>query len=131
MRPAASAGWSWQSGDLMSTGSRHGSLPFADLEDEFASVCDIAIEACRHLSPPYRPTVWIGMIAKLRAAEAARRLVVSGDIQTGFGRLVEAGRPELTIEWEILNPRWDPLFSEQHREAARWRLRQAGVEPPR
>jgi hypothetical protein len=51
------------------------------------------------------------MIAKLRAAEAARRLVVSGDIQTGFGRLVEAGRPELTIEWEILNPRWDPLFS--------------------
>ncbi|BCY08337.1 hypothetical protein [Actinoplanes sp. L3-i22] len=71
------------------------------------------------------------MIANLHAAEAARRLVVSGDIQAGFGRLVEAGRPELTIEWEILNSRWDPLFSEQHREAARWRLRQAGVEPPR
>jgi len=49
----------------------------------------------------------------------------------GFGRLVQAGRPELTIEWEILNQRWDPLFSDQHREAARWRLRQAGIEPPR
>jgi hypothetical protein len=71
------------------------------------------------------------MINRLGAAEAARRLVVSGDIQTGFGRLVQAERPELTIEWEILNQRWDPLFSEQHREAARWRLRQAGIQQPR
>lgn len=70
------------------------------------------------------------MISKMGAAEAARRLVVSGDIQTGFGRLVQAGRPELTIEWEILNQRWDPLFSDQHREAARWRLRQAGIQLP-
>jgi hypothetical protein len=71
------------------------------------------------------------MINHVGAAEAARRLVVSGDIQTGFGRLVQAGRPELTIEWEILNQQWDPLFSDQHREAARWRLRQAGIRPPR
>ena len=115
----------------MSSSSKHSGRPFADLETQFGSVCDTAIEACRHLSPPYRPTAWIAMIVKLGAAEAARRLVVSGDIQTGFGRLVEAERPELTIEWELLNERWDPLFSDQHREAARWRLRQAGVEPPR
>jgi hypothetical protein len=107
------------------------SRPLASLEAEFKVACDAAIDACRRLSPPNRPTVWIGMIANLGAAEAARRLVVSGDIQTGFGRLVQAERPELTIEWEILSLQWDPLFSDQHREAARWRLGQAGIEPPR
>jgi hypothetical protein len=107
-----------------------GARPFAALEAEFQRACDAAVAACRTLSPPYHPSVWIGMVAKLGAAEAARRLVISGDIQTGFGRLVQAGRPELTIEWAICDPTWTVLFSEQHRETARWRLRQAGVEPP-
>jgi hypothetical protein len=109
------------------TDSRH----FAQLEARFQSACDRAVEECRALKPPYHPTVWIGMSRQLGAAEAARRLVVSGDIQTGFDRLVRAGRPELTIEWALLDQEWQSLFSEQHREAARWRLRQAGVEPPR
>lgn len=105
--------------------------PFADLEAEFQLVCESAVEECRTLRPPYIPTAWIGMANDLGAAEAARRLVVSGDIQAGFDRLVRAERPELTIEWMMLNERWDPIFSEQHRAAARWRLRQAGVELPR
>ena len=114
----------------MSINSGEGARPFAALETEFRTACDAAVEACRTLSPRYHPTVWITMLGKLGAPEAARRLIVSGDIQTGFGRLVEAGRPELTIEWAILDPKWGPLFREQHREAARWRLRQAGVDPP-
>ncbi len=104
--------------------------PFAELEARFQAACDAAVEECRALTPPYHPTVWISMCRQHGAAEAARRLVVSGDIQTGFDRLVQSGRPELTIEWALLDPTWDPLFSEQHREAARWRLRQAGVTPP-
>jgi hypothetical protein len=107
------------------------SRPFAELEVRFQAACDAAVEECRTLTPPYHPTVWINMSRNLGAAEAARRLVVSGDIQTGFDRLVQAGRPQLTIEWALLDEAWDPLFSEQHREAARWRLRQAGIEPPR
>jgi hypothetical protein len=67
------------------------------------------------------------MIRQHGAAEAARRLVVSGDIQTGFERLVHAGRPELTIEWAVTDPHWLPLFDPQYRDAARWRLDQAGV----
>ena len=51
-----------------------------------------------------------------RGLEAARRLVVSGDIQTGFGRLVQAGRPELTISWQILDARWDELLIGSHRQ---------------
>jgi hypothetical protein len=105
--------------------------PFAELEAQFQAACDGAVEECRNLRPPYHPTVWINMSRNLGAAEAARRLVISGDIQTGFDRLVRSGRPELTIEWALLDETWDPLFSDQHREAARWRLRQARIEPPR
>jgi hypothetical protein len=93
--------------------------------------CVAAVDECKALKPPYYPHAWIDMAKQFGAAEAARRLVVSGDIQAGFERLVRAGRPDLTIEWAILDAKWDPLFSEQHREAARWRLRQAGIEPPR
>ncbi|HWA67414.1 MAG TPA: hypothetical protein VG899_13725 [Mycobacteriales bacterium] len=101
--------------------------PDADLDHEFHVESEAAIAECRSLG--YTPTVWISMLSQVGAAEAARRLLVSGDIQSGFSRLVALGRPELTVEWAALNPRWEPLFDDQHREAARWRLRQAGVEP--
>jgi hypothetical protein len=45
-----------------------------------------AIEECRNLTPPYHPSVWIGMIRQRGAAEAARYLLVNGDIQDGFRR---------------------------------------------
>jgi hypothetical protein len=67
------------------------------------------------------------MITSHGAAEAARRLVISGDIQSGFQRLVSLGRPDLTIEWAVADPYWRPLFGPQYREAAEWRLNQAGV----
>ena len=128
---AATAGGSTKRSTSVSINFDDDSRPYASLEAAFQRASEAAVDACRELSPPYKPTVWIGMVNKLGAAEAARRLVVSGDIQTGFERLVQAGRPELTIEWAILGTEWSPLFSEQHREAARWRLRQAGVQPPR
>lgn len=102
----------------------------ASLEDDFEAACKVAIDICQSLSPAYNPSAWQAMIGRYGAAEAARRLVVSGDIQTGFERLVRAGRPELTIEWAVVDPRWEPLFGPQHREAALWRLRQAGIVPP-
>jgi hypothetical protein len=89
-----------------------------------------AIEECKHLTPPCDPTAWIAMIRRWGAAEAARRLLISGDIQDGFRRLVAAGRHDLTVEWSALHPRWNQIFGAPDREAARWRLRQAGIEPP-
>ena len=115
----------------MMPGFEYGARPFASLEDDFALACEAAVEESRALTPPYNPTAWIAMATRLGAVAAARKLVVSGDIQAGFDRLIRAGRPELTIEWMILDEKWDPLFEESHREAARWRLRQARVEPPR
>lgn len=113
--------------DLMTT---PGPRPYAELEAEFQAACTAAVAECRMLVPPYNPWLWIEMSDKLGAAEAARRLVVTSEIQTGFERLVNAGVPELTIDWAMLGPTWHPLFSDQHRDAARWRLRQAGVEHP-
>jgi hypothetical protein len=34
------------------------------------------------------------------------------------------------VEWSVLLPRWRQLFSDQYRDAARWRLQQAGVDLP-
>jgi hypothetical protein len=120
-----------QSSEDDSVSTPDNDLSDASLDAAFQAACDAAVQACRKLTPPYRPTAWISMASKWGAAEAARRLVITGDIQTGFERLVQAGRPELTIEWAILDPMWESLFSDQHRQAAAWRLRQAGIEPPK
>jgi hypothetical protein len=100
------------------------------LEQDFEAACWVAIEECRHLQTPYVPTVWINMIRRHGAAEAARKLLVSGDIQYGFTRLIEQGRYDLTVEWAVLQPQWAPLFSPLHRESATLRLEQVQVQPP-
>lgn len=103
-------------------------LPADDLSDEeaYERACWDAIKECRRFG--YDPTTWVSMIHRSGAASAAQQLLVSGDIQPGFYRLIQEGRPDLTVEWSALLPRWQRLFREPHREAARWRLRQAGVE---
>ncbi len=53
---------------------------------------------------------------------AARRLPASGDVQSGFQRLIRMGRRDLTVEHAVLDEHWDGLFNDAHREAARWRL---------
>lgn len=94
------------------------------LEDDFHRACVAAVEECRQLG--YVPTAWIGMMnGPGGAAAAARRLLVNGDIQSGFERLIRLGRVDLTVEHAVLQERWSELFGEQHREAARWRLEQA------
>lgn len=97
-------------------------------EDDYQHECWTAIEECRSLTPPYHPTAWIAMVQRWGAAEAARRVVSRGDIHEGFQRLIDAGRPDLTVEWSMLSPRWRGLFDAGHRDAAQWRLRQAGVD---
>lgn len=60
-----------------------------------------------------------------RCARRATATGVSGDIQSGFERLIRMGRVDLTVEHAVLQPRWQELFEDQHREAAMWRLEQA------
>jgi hypothetical protein len=114
-----------------SAGLSHGNTePGLSDDAAYERDCWLAIEECRRLGRPYDPHVWVGMVLRSGAATAARQLLASGDIQYGFRRLVEAGRPDLTVEWSVLLPRWRQLFDEQYRDAARWRLQQVGVDPP-
>lgn len=93
------------------------------LEREFHLVCVAAVDECRRLG--YAPTAWIAMMnGPGGAAAAARRLLLSGDVQTGFERLIRMGRRDLTVEQAVLDDRWADLFTDAHREAARWRLDQ-------
>ena len=52
----------------------------------------------------------------------AKQLVISGEFQTGFRQINRLGRPEITIEYIMLKPEFETLFSEAERKAARWRL---------
>jgi hypothetical protein len=94
------------------------------LEKEFQHACEVAVDECRALG--YIPTAWISMMhGPGGAVVAARRLMESGDIQSGFERLIGMGRQDLTVEHAVLDEHWAELFSDAHREAARWRLEQA------
>lgn len=95
------------------------------LADEFQRACLDAIREGRSLTPPYVPTAWIDMIDRHGAVEAAKRLLISGDTQSGFFRLVQGGREDLTVEHAVLQPRWRSLFGDEHRAAAEWRLGRA------
>lgn len=68
------------------------------------------------------------MVERHAAVEAAERLLVSGDIQTGLLRLLRLGRVDLTVEQAVLDPRWAELFYDQDRQLAQWRLDQAQRE---
>lgn len=97
---------------------------YVTLENEFQRACERAVDECLALG--YRPTVWISMMhGPGGAVAAARRLLTNGDVQSGFERLIRMGREDLTIEQAVLDDAWTELFSEAHREAARWRLAQA------
>jgi hypothetical protein len=91
------------------------------LEEEFDEACRKAVAECIALG--YVPSAWIAMMDRWGSVEAARRLVVSGEGQTGFERLIRMGRSDLTVEHAVLEQRRSSLFTDEHRAAAQWRLR--------
>lgn len=62
------------------------------------------------------------MVEEHGAVETARRLIKSGDLQDGLLRLLRLSRVDLTVEHAVLDVRWHDLFTDDEREAARWRL---------
>lgn len=94
-----------------------------NLAAEFEEASRAAVAECKSFD--YHPTIWVAMMDELGAVEAAKRLLVSPDVQSGFERLAKQGRVDLTIEFAVLNPKWERLFKPAEREAAWWRLQQA------
>ena len=72
----------------------------------------------------YIPTTFIGMRGRHGTKEAMRRLVLSGDIQSGFRKLRELGLIEWSVEVGVCRfP--DDFPNREVRDAAAWRLEQA------
>lgn len=71
----------------------------------------------------YFPRTFIQMRERWGTKRAIERLVISGDIQSGFRRLKELDLLDWSIEAAVLN--FPDHFSKSVREAAEFRLKQA------
>lgn len=79
----------------------------------------------------YRPTRLMEMSNELGAVQAARQLISKpDDPSSGFMKLWEKGRLDLSVEALILKPEFAPLFTEEEREKARQYLREYKYTAP-
>lgn len=97
-------------------------------EGQFQLRCRDLISETRSLG--FDPNVWVAMINGLGAAGAARKLLADHQGLVATPWLVRRGRPELTMESEIGQPRWAGLFTDDERAEAARRLADA-TGPPR
>lgn len=81
-----------------------------------------------HDEAGYHATRFFQMLTDMRGVETARTLLHADRVSDGYTALWERGRLDLTIEAVILNPQWDPLFSDHERRVARQRLREYGYD---
>lgn len=71
----------------------------------------------------YRASEFHAMIQRHGGREAARRLLRPGPAASGFAKLLDLERPDLTMEAMILKePRWWPLLEPEHLQVARDRM---------
>lgn len=70
----------------------------------------------------YNATRFLVMVRELGGLHAAHRLLGGDRIHDGFGELLLAGRPDLTVEALVLNPEFQTFFSEEELRVARQRL---------
>ena len=99
-----------------------------DLEREFAAAMrDIYLRAKSEAG--YNATYFLQMLSELGPLETARRLVTSIQPSHGFTALWERHRLDLTVEARVLERRFDPLFTDLEREAARRRLEAYEYKP--
>jgi hypothetical protein len=78
------------------------------------------------LASGYRPTAFQRMLAEYGAVETAKRLLAAPGPSDGFRHLWEHGLLRHSIESAVLQPAFEPLFTEAELDAARRRLLQAG-----
>jgi hypothetical protein len=71
----------------------------------------------------YYPAYFWQMLEENGGLRTAQMLLEKKKVSEGFIKLWMAERPDLTVESIILEPRWQPLFSDAEREIARRRLR--------
>lgn len=75
----------------------------------------------------YYPNHFIQMVGERGGLEAAKHLL-SSEPSTGFARLWEEGRLDLSVEALALQEPWDNLFTCAELAAAESRLRELGYD---
>jgi len=75
----------------------------------------------------YTPSEFFRMLSDHGGYETARRLIRASTISSGYVRLYELQRLDLTVEAVIIeNLKWHELFSDEELEICRNRLREYG-----
>jgi hypothetical protein len=78
----------------------------------------------------YNATRFLQMVSS-RGGLAAARQLLGGATSNGFTTLWEKGRLDLSVEFHVLLPRFQNLFSDAERAAARSRLEAHGFDVER
>jgi hypothetical protein len=76
----------------------------------------------------YNATYFIQIVEKYGGVSAARRLLANNP-SSGFTKLWELGRLDLSIEAKMLRPEFAGLFTEEELRKARKRLHDYGYKP--
>jgi hypothetical protein len=97
-------------------------LDIESLENEFHNDLLTILEKEREFG--FCSTRFRGMVERYPGAGAARRLLKINP-EPMFKKLRDMGRLDLTMEFYVVMEKYRPLFSEQEREAADWRLKKA------
>ncbi len=98
-----------------------------DLADRFEAELHEAVREAKAIG--YHPTEFVRMLNDHGGVATAKRLIVSGDVQSGFKRLAKLGRLDISMERKMLMPEYKPLFTDGELEAAEWRLSQVAGAP--
>ena len=76
----------------------------------------------------YTARYFIDMVSNEGGLETARYLLDTKEPSDGYVVLWEHGRLDLSVEAEVLRPRWHDLFTEEQRGVAIRRLREYGFD---
>ena len=101
----------------------------ASIAGQFQLRCRELVTETRVLG--FNPNVWVPMVNKMGSLQAAKKLLADHHVLVATPWLMDRGRPDLTLEHEIGEPKWRSLFSDEDRAEAARRLRSPGDWPRR
>ena len=96
-----------------------------ELEKQFyeAVMADVRILISKY---NYKPVFFLTMIAEHGIVETAKRLINSSEPSEGYTKLWELQALQYSVENQIQDENWHPLFSDNDRKKAKKRLADYG-----
>lgn len=97
------------------------------LEEQFKEALYKICDEARQIN--YRPAQFEQMLHDWGAVATAQRLLGSEPTQYGLDRLWKLRRLDISLECVVLQPEFQPLFTEKQLDVARRRLSERGFNP--